>query len=428
MLRLGYSALLYLLLPLIFLRLLWPRPGKPGYDARWPELLGISPRAPAGAIWLHAVSVGEVVAARPVIQALRKQWPATPILLTTTTTTGAKAAEPLLADPMIQHVFAPLDLPGATARFLRRQQPAALLLMETELWPNQLAACARQAVPVVLLNARLSERSCRRYARVGRVFRQLAAPLSLLLCQHRDDADRFIRLGVPQARIQVTGSVKFDVTYDAALLTQGQALRDSLGAERPLWIAASTHEGEEAQVLKAFAAVRAQLPTALLVLVPRHPQRFDEVAALCRAEGFSLARRTSGEAVTAETAVYLGDTMGELPLMFAAADLAFVGGSLVPVGGHNLLEPAALGRAALTGPHYFNFSDITAQLLARGAVQEVTDSETLADVVLALLADPQKRRAMGDAGKAVVGANQGALARTMAALAPVLDQALAPRS
>ncbi|MCH8544061.1 MAG: lipid IV(A) 3-deoxy-D-manno-octulosonic acid transferase [Alcanivorax sp.] len=418
----AYSALLYLLAPLIMLRLLWPRRGKPGHGRRWPELLGRGP-APQGAspIWLHAVSVGEVVAAGPIIRALRERYPDLPILLTTTTRTGADAAAGLLRDPLITHRYAPLDFPGAVVRFLRRYQPLAMLLMETELWPNQLAACRRRGMPVVLLNARLSERSCRRYQRFQGLFDSLASNLTLLLCQHQDDADRFARLGVDVAHLRVTGSVKFDITYAQAVTDAGLALRGQLGESRPVWIAASTHEGEDEQVLKAFARVRAVVPQALLILVPRHPQRFDSVFALCRSHGFVTVRRSDGVAPGAGIQVYLGDTMGELPLMFAASDLAFVGGSLVDVGGHNLLEPAALGKAALTGPHYFNFSDITRQLLAERAVQEVADADALADAVLALFADADERARMGAAGQAVVQANQGALQRTMAALETTLQ-------
>ena len=420
MYRLLYSVLLILLAPLVLARMLWPRRGKPHYGRRWVELLGGGPATPPGALWLHAVSVGEVVAATPVIRRLRERFPAQPILLTTTTTTGADTARGLLADAMIHHAYAPLDLPGAVSRFLRRHRPTALLLMETELWPNQLAACGQQGLPVVLLNARLSERSCQRYARFSGLFRSLSRHLTLLLCQHNDDAARFARLGVARDRLQVTGSVKFDITYDAQVWAAGEALRQQLGVQRPVWIAASTHAGEEEQVLDAFEQVRQQHPESLLMLVPRHPQRFDEVAGLCRSRGLAMVRRTAGQPVTATTQVYLGDTMGELPVMFAAADLAFVGGSLVPVGGHNLLEPAALGRAALTGPHHFNFSDITAQLCARGAVQEVADAAMLAQTVSTLLGDPGARDAMGEAGQAVVQANQGALARTMMALEGVL--------
>ena len=260
--RRAYSALLYLLAPLIMLRLLWPRRGKPGHGRRWPELLGIGP-VPEGPapVWLHAVSVGEVVAAGPVIRALRARYPGLPILLTTTTRTGADAAVGLLRDPLIIHRYAPLDFPGAVARFLKRYQPLAMLLMETELWPNQLAACRRKQLPVVLLNARLSERSCRRYQRFQGLFNSLAGNLTLLLCQHQDDADRFARLGVDAGRLRVTGSVKFDITYADTVTDGGLALRRQLGEDRPVWIAASTHEGEDEQVLAAFAGCGACCPT-----------------------------------------------------------------------------------------------------------------------------------------------------------------------
>ncbi len=424
--RLLYTLLIYLAAPLVLWLLYRRKPGKPGFGTRWPEHLGWVPRPRSPRpLWIHTVSVGESIAAVPLIRAIKAAHPELPLLVTTTTRTGADQVARL--GELVEHRYAPLDYPGAVARFLRRVQPCGLLIMETELWPNWLAACGRRQLPVAVLNARLSERSCQRYQKVRGLFRQLARPLSLILCQHREDAARFRRLGVPAEKLTVTGSLKFDIRLDEAKVAEGEALRRQLGG-RPVWIAASTHQGEDEQVLLAAREVRKHLPDALLVLVPRHPERFDSVATLCRENGWTVARRSKGERIGADTQVYLGDSMGELPALFQLAEVAFMGGSLVPVGGHNLLEPASLGKPCLIGPHYFNFADITRQLLERKASLVVTDAEMLGRTVSDLLDDEARRKQMGMAAFDVVAANQGALARTLAALHPLLTGAMSRRS
>ena len=355
------------------------------------------------------MSVGETLAITPFIRALKAERPELPILLTTTTRTGAEQAAKL--GDLVVHRYAPLDYPWAVSAFLSTVKPRALWVMETELWPNWLAACEARHLPVTILNARLSERSCQRYGRFQGAFDALSRPLTHLLCQHQDDADRFHRLGIARNRLAVTGSIKFDIQFGDEVQARGRALRQQLGEARPVWIAASTHQGEDEQVLAAFDRVLKAHPSALLILVPRHPERFDRVAELCAPYG--CVRRTAGSAVGERDKIYLGDTMGELPLMLAAADLAFVGGSLVPVGGHNLLEPAALGKPCLTGPVYFNFSDITRQLVAQGGAAVVADAEALGHRVSTLLGDAAARREMGEQARAVVLRNQGALARTL---------------
>lgn len=419
--RLAYNLLIHLGLPLALLALYKPKRGKPGFGARWAEHLGrVPPTGQEAPLWIHAVSVGETLAITPLIRALKAERPDLPILLTTTTRTGADQAAKL--GELVEHRYAPLDYPWAVAAFLRRVRPRALWVMETELWPNWLAACARQRLPVSIINARLSERSCRRYARFQGAFDTLSRPLTHLYCQHQDDAERFARLGIGRERLAVTGSIKFDMQLSDEVVAGGRALRLSFG-ERPVWIAASTHQGEDEQVLAAHRRVLATYPQALLILVPRHPQRFDQVATLCATEGMPCARRSRGEQPGDETRVYLGDTMGELPLMLGAADVAFVGGSLVGVGGHNLLEPAALGKPCLTGPAYFNFSDITRQLLEQKGAEVVEDAEALGRSVNRLLGDGAGRRAMGEQARAVVLLNQGALARTLSlGLAALADE------
>ncbi|MGY3904710.1 lipid IV(A) 3-deoxy-D-manno-octulosonic acid transferase [Aeromonas lusitana] len=415
--RLLYNLLIHLGLPLVLLALYRPKKGKPGFGARWAEHLGrVPPSArlteqPEAPLWIHTVSVGETLAISPFIRALKAERPDLPILLTTTTRTGAEQAEKL--GDLVVHRYAPLDYPWAVSAFLNTFKPRALWVMETELWPNWLAACEARHLPVTILNARLSERSCQRYARFQGAFDALSRPLTHLLCQHQDDGDRFHRLGIGRERLAVTGSIKFDIQLDEDLLAKGRALRQQLGEGRPVWIAASTHQGEDEQVLAAFDLVLKAHPAALLILVPRHPERFDRTAELCASYG--CVRRTcqQGEPLKSADRIYLGDTMGELPLMMAAADLAFVGGSLVPIGGHNLLEPAALGKPCLTGPAYFNFSDITRQLVAQGGAAVVEDAAALGARVSELLSEAGKRREMGEQARAVVLRNQGALARTL---------------
>ncbi len=415
-----YSLLLYLLTPLILLRLYWRGRKAPGYRQRWAERFGCIPALPGPCLWVHAVSLGETRAALPLIRALLERYPDSPVLVTTTTPTGSRQVRASLGN-QVHHVYAPYDLPGAVARFLDRTRPRLALIMETELWPNLFAACQRRGTPVVVANARLSARSAKGYGRLGQLSRRLLERTAVIAAQAEADAQRFRELGAP--RVTVTGNLKYDLALPEGLLEQGLALRRQLGQDRPVWIAASTHQGEDEVVLDAFERLRQTHPQTLLVLVPRHPERFDAVAELCRRRGWTVARRGQGDVCVAATGVYLGDTLGELLLLFAAADLAFVGGSLVPVGGHNVLEPAALGLPVLFGPHMFNFTEASQRLLEANAARQVADGGQLAAVVAELLTDPQSRTVMSGAGRAVVEANRGALT----ALLTVLDEVLAPK-
>lgn len=414
-----YNLLIHLFSPILIAILYWPKQGKPSFGKRWPEHLGLIPATTQlRPIWLHAVSVGEMVAATPLIKALKAKHPELPILVTTTTRTGADVAAKL--GDLIEHRYAPLDFPWAIALFLRRVQPRALMIMETELWPNWLASCGKRQLPVLVLNARLSARSAKRYQRFHAIFKLLSKNISHITCQHQADAERFAALGLAQEKLSVTGSIKFDIEYSDEVRQQGKTLRKQLGAQRPVWIAASTHEGEDEQLLAAHRTLLQTLPVALLILVPRHPQRFAQVAQLVTEQNFTLSRRTEGS-LTTDTQVYVGDTMGELPMMLAAADIAFVGGSLIERGGHNLLEPAALAKPILTGPSTFNFSDIAQQLIkAHGAVV-VNDAEQVAQQLLWLINAPDQAKTMGDQALTVVQENQGALANTLA----VIDAQLA---
>ncbi len=407
-----YSLLIGLLIPLALLRLAWRSRRVPTYRQRWRERLALAPRPPRPAdLWVHAVSVGEVQAALPLLDHLLRGGHS--LLVTTTTPTGAARLRELLGDS-VQHSYTPFDLPGIMRRFLDQVRPRALLVMETEIWPNMLAVCTELGIPSMLVNARLSPRSARRYARVAGFSAETMRRFACIAAQGEADAARFVRLGVDPARIRVTGSIKFDVQPPAGVTGPAEVLRRAWGRDRPVWVAASTREGEEEQVLAAHATVRAALPSALLVLAPRHPDRFERVATLVRRQGLVLARRSLGEPCGADTAVYLGDSMGELALLFAAADAAFVGGSLVPVGGHNLLEPAAAGLPVVSGPHTFNFAQIARLLRERGAMLQVADADALARVLLRWLGSPAERARIGEQGRRVVAENSGALDRVTA--------------
>ncbi|MFJ2448469.1 lipid IV(A) 3-deoxy-D-manno-octulosonic acid transferase [Pseudomonas sp. NPDC087626] len=418
-----YTALFYLGLPLVAIRL-WLRSRKaPAYAKRIGERfsIGLPPMAPGG-IWVHAVSVGESIAAAPMIRALLERYPQLPITVTCMTPTGSERIQALFANqPRIQHCYLPYDLPCAAARFLDRVQPKLAVIMETELWPNHIHQCAKRAIPVALANARLSERSAKGYGRFRQLTQPMLAEMSLFAVQTNAEAERFRALGARAETVEVTGSIKFDLSIDPTLLQRASDLREQWQAsQRPVWIAASTHEGEDEVVLAAHRQLLASHPDALLILVPRHPERFNSVFELCQQQGFNTVRRSSGAPVNADTAVLLGDTMGELLFLYALADSAFVGGSLVPNGGHNLLEPAALAKPVLSGPHLFNFLEIAALMRNAKALQEVEDAHGLAVAVQRLFELPRDAQQMAEAGLTVMRANQGALQRLLDGLGRLL--------
>ncbi|KVV03791.1 MULTISPECIES: lipid IV(A) 3-deoxy-D-manno-octulosonic acid transferase [unclassified Pseudomonas] len=418
-----YTLLFHLGLPLVAIRL-WLRARKaPAYARRIGErfALNLPPMQPGG-IWVHAVSVGESIAAAPMIRALLTRYPQLPITVTCMTPTGSERIQALFADePRIQHCYLPYDLPWAAARFLDRIKPRLGVIMETELWPNLIHQCAKRGIPVALANARLSARSAKGYARFARLTRPMLEAMSLIAVQTQTEAERFRQLGARPECVEVTGSIKFDLSIDPQLWVKARELREQWQAqERPVWIAASTHEGEDEIVLAAHRQLLAHYPNALLMLVPRHPERFNSVFELCQREGFVTVRRSQHTPVSAQTQVLLGDTMGELLFLYAVADSAFVGGSLVPNGGHNVLEPAALGKPVLSGPHLFNFLEIAALLREAGALEEVDDAPGLAVAVQRLFELPQDAQRMAEAGLKVMQANQGALQRLLAGLARLL--------
>jgi 3-deoxy-D-manno-octulosonic-acid transferase len=412
--RLIYSILFYLALPLICLRLLWRSRKLPDYRKRISERFGFYPFELKQCLWVHSVSVGETIAATPLIRSLMQHYPSIPVLVTTMTPTGSARVKAAFAD-RVYHVYLPYDLPFAVNRFLNAMNPIVAIIMETELWPNLIAACDKRHIPIALMNARLSEKSARGYQRIASLTKTMLQSLAVIAAHGAPDANRFIELGAVKDRVYVTGNIKFDLDLPADLVGKGLELRDGLGADRFIWIAASTHEGEEEIILKAHQKLRAVNEHALLILVPRHPDRFELVGALCE-KYFQTEKRSQVTSVKKETAVYLGDTMGELLLMYAASDAALVCGSLIERGGHNILEPAALAKAILSGPHTFNFAEISLLFKSENALVTVTDAETLAKQLIHLYQHPDERSALGQRAYQVLAANRGALEKQVTLL------------
>lgn len=409
-----YSLILYLLLPVVLLRLGLRGLRNPAYWRHWPERFGFIPRLPqTGAIWLHAVSVGETRAAVPLVRALMERYPQTLILITTMTPTGSAQVRALFGD-QVAHCYVPYDLPGAVQRFLERTRPSLAIIMETELWPNLFRHCRARDIPLLVANVRMSEKSMARYRKFPHLTHSTLNQVNLFGVQSETDAARLRSLGAPVERVHVTGSIKFEMELSPGITAAAAELRKRYGSDRPVWLAASTREGEEQGVLSAYRALKERFPDLLLVLVPRHPERFASVARLCRSEGFAIALRSAQPPILdPATDILLGDSMGELPLFYAAADVAFVGGSLVNSGGHNVLEASAAGVPVVFGPHMFNFADISRLTLERGAGLQVEDVAGLVSVVADYLADPARRQAAGAAGRRMVEENRGALAATL---------------
>ena len=418
-LRFLYLLALYAAVPVICSVYLWRGLRDRSYWRAFSERFGFGAQRPPRGLWLHAVSVGEVQACAPLISAMRQRHPGLPLTVTTFTPTGAARAQALFGG-IAQVRYLPYDLPGAVRRFFARVQPRLAVIFETELWPNLYRECARRGVPLVLASARMSARSLGRYRRLGGLFRDTLSRVAVVAAQGREDAERFRALGA--ANTHVTGNLKFDFEPPADIAERGARLRAQYALDRPVWIAGSTHGGgEEEALFEAQRRVRAVHPRALLVLAPRHPPRFVAVAQALEQAHIGFVRRSQG--VPAEGCeVLLLDTLGELLDFYAAGEVAFVGGSLVPVGGHNLLEPAALGVPILTGPYNGNSEEIAQLLLARGAAEVVHDAAALAARVNALLADPQARARMGAAGGAAIAANRGAVRRLLALIEPLLDE------
>lgn len=415
--RLIYSLLLTLALPAIFIRL-WLRGTQvPGYRKRWAERLGLfdKPKLDKPAIWVHTVSVGEFIAARPMLDKLL-QLDTHTLVITTTTPTGSDRVQAAYGNRVF-HVYAPYDIPLCLALFLAKTKPCLAIFLETELWPNILHSCYKRHIPTLLANARLSQKSLEGYQRIRSLAQPMMQKLTQAAIQNTTDAERFMRLGLAPAKAEVIGSIKFDIEINESLAERASALKQQISANGTcdVWIAASTHKGEDEIVLEAFTRLRSHNPNARLILVPRHPDRFDRVNSLCLNQGFHTLRRSLVQDNIGHVKfdILLGDTMGEMMLLFGCADAAFVGGSLVDNGGHNIIEPAVWGLPIITGPSQFNFAEISQLLMDAHALIIIRNANSLAKQLIELLGDNDKAQCMGAAAKEVARKNQGALARLL---------------
>ncbi|MCS3434138.1 lipid IV(A) 3-deoxy-D-manno-octulosonic acid transferase [Klebsiella sp. BIGb0407] len=417
-----YTALIYLIQPFVWVRLLLRSRKAPAYRKRWLERYGFchGKVAPDG-ILLHSVSVGETLTAIPLVRALRHRYPTLPITVTTMTPTGSERAQSAFGKN-VHHVYLPYDLPCAMNRFFDTTRPKLVIVMETELWPNMIAILHKRKIPLVIANARLSERSAKGYKKLGHFARRLMSRITLIAAQNEEDGQRFIDLGLKRNQLTVTGSLKFDISVTPELAARAIALRSQWAPHRKVWIAASTHDGEERIILEAHRQLLESFPDLLLILVPRHPERFADAQTLIRKAGFSYILRSSNEVPSTSTQVVIGDSMGELMLLYGIADIAFVGGSLVERGGHNPLEPAAHAIPVLMGTHTFNFKDICAKLQQADGLITVTDAESIAKEISTLLTDEDYRLYTGRHAVEFLHQNQGALQRLLQILEPYLPQ------
>jgi 3-deoxy-D-manno-octulosonic-acid transferase len=408
-----YTFTMYLLTPVILYRLAIRGLRYPEYFERWRERFGFFPTPNFNqSIWVHAVSVGEVNAAVPLIEALMQQYPKHPFVITTVTPTGSSRVRQLYGSKVF-HVYLPYDLPASVRRFLRRTKPALAVVMETEIWPNLFMACAQRKIPIVVANARLSARSLKGYGPVRPLARSALRCAYAVAAQSPQDAERLLQLGANPANLTITGNVKYDMLVPPELLPNAATMRQQWGVTRPVWIAASTHEGEELAMIEAQHKVLARYPDALLLIAPRHPERFKPVIQLCQHHGLHTSVRSENINITENTQCFVIDTLGELLTYYACSDVAFVAGSFDRIGGHNVLEPAALGRPVLVGPHTFNFEEITESLLSAGAARRIDQPAQLGEYIIALLGDPETREHMAKAGLTVVARERGAVARIM---------------
>ena len=372
-----------------------------------------------GCIWLHAVSVGEVQAAVPLIRTLADRFPGRKLLVTTVTPTGAARVRAIFGDT-VKHAYIPFEFPHAIRNFFNSVRPDAALIMETEIWPNLYRGCGVRGIPLILVSARISPKSVPGYRKMLSLIRETLSHGIIIAAQSQQDANRFLEIGANAERTHVMGNIKFDLQPDPGIVERGQAVRAELFGERPVWIAASTHEGEEQLLLDVHADLLARYPNLLLVLVPRHPERFAGVRELVERSGLGVVARTEGRAADPDIPVFLCDTMGEVPMFYAASDVAFVAGSLVPIGGHNLLEPAAVGVPIITGPHNFNAQDIADLFVDLGACLKVDTPAELAETIAGLLDNEAEARRLGSAGREVLEKNRGALERLLVLLEPLL--------
>jgi len=408
-----YSAGVYVLVLWALTHLVWRGMRYSPYLQRWRERFGFVEKASGkDVIWVHAVSVGEVRTVARLVDFLKSEFPDKSILITTMTPTGSEQVRQLHGDSVL-HCYAPYDLPGSVRRFLDRTKPELAFVIETEFWPNILRLCEERDIPTLLLNVRVSPRSFRGYSKFPNFIRHMLERPTIIAAQSEQDARRLLTLNAPKEKVTVTGNLKFDVEPPAGLENTARLLRDRWGESRPVWIAASTHDGEEPKVLEAFERLLRSHPDALLILVPRHPERFASVEKLCRRAGFNVDLHSErNDPLPAATQVLVGDTMGELIGMFAASDVAFIGGSLVRHGGHNLVEAMAVGTPCIFGPHVFNFEQSSRTALDYGAAMQVRDSRALAVTVAQYIDDTDRRQHAAQAARQVIEDNRGSLQLT----------------
>jgi 3-deoxy-D-manno-octulosonic-acid transferase len=411
-----YTLLLLLIAPVFLYGLYKKKPNKPSYGKRWKEHFGFTPNFNAEInkpIWIHTVSVGEAIAATPFIKALKIKFPTKKVIVTTTTSTGAAQIKKL--GSLVEHRYMPLDLPFAIKGFLKAINPSALLIMETELWPNTLHYVAQSQIPITIINARLSERSCSRYQQFQSVFDLLANNISKILCQTDQDAQRFMKLGVDKSKIDVTGSIKFDISITQEIKNKALKLKKEITEKRPVWIAASTHVGEDEMLLGVHEKLIKQIPNLLLILVPRHPERFIEVHNLCHDHGFSVVNRAGRSEISTQTQIYLGDTMGDMLILIGASDVCFMAGSLIgdSVGGHNVLEPAILEKPIITGPSYYNFKEIVDEMVDNNACTVCQNADEIGSQLLYLFNSSSNRKRQGKNALNVVEKNRGSINNTL---------------
>ena len=411
--RVIYSSIFYLLIPFILLRLLWRSIKTPAYRHRWRERLGYYNKAksfPEGVIWFHAVSVGEAEALFPLLQHIQKHHPDAKLLITTTTPTGSARVNAVMLET-VTHVYLPYDIPGAVNRFMHCFKPKLAVIMETEIWPNLYACCGKNEIPLYVINARLSEKSSRGYQKIPSLVYPALANINGIATQTQEDTNRFLAIGANSEKLKTLGNIKFDVQIPQSIITQGLQIKTDLFKGRFVWLIASTHKDEEIIFLEIYKQIKQKIPQLLLVLVPRHPERFSDVRKLCEKFQYVVVLRTASEPVCEKTDVYLVDTMGELKALYAASDVAFVGGSMVPTGGHNVLEAAAVGLPVMFGPYMANFKEIARRVLSHNAAIQCQNKQDVIDSILALYEQPNFRNALAEKGKAFVEINQGAMTR-----------------
>ncbi|UDG80578.1 3-deoxy-D-manno-octulosonic acid transferase [Candidatus Hartigia pinicola] len=417
-----YQILLYLIQPATLAYLLLRSRKTPAYRKRLRERYGLCTyQVTSGGILLHSVSVGETLAAIPLVRVLRQHYPSLPIIVTTMTPTGSERVTSAFGDD-VYHFYLPYDLPSSMRRFLKKINPILVIIMETELWPSMINQLHQRQVPLILANARLSVRSAENYQKLSFLVKNILSKITMVAAQHQEDGERFIQLGLRRMQLNITGSLKFDISVTPELAASAVTLRNQWAPHRPVWIATSTHEGEEEIVLKSYKKILENFPNLLLILAPRHPERFIIAEKLTQKMGFKFLRRSEGIIPSAEIQVVITDTMGELMLFYGIADLAFVGGSLVEIGGHNPLEAAVHALPVLMGPSTFNFKDICEKLIQADALITVFDSESMSNVIISLLSDENYRLYYGHHAAAVLHENQGALQRLLKILQPYLPQ------